>query len=188
MISFACGDYTVSASIGVIPNIYGSYVEHAILHDDLGLSGVDGTQLIVLAERTSSNWPELVSAQRFSPGPDAAFYPGLILIAETHLLLVGAGTRLLAYDLAAPRRLWQDEAEMGFWAWKRHGNVVIMSAELELAAWSIRGRKLWTTFVEPPWDYQVIHGKIQLDVMGQTSIFELETGPHPRAAGEQCDE
>ena len=60
-----------------------------------------------------------------------------MIIPETSLLMIGAGERLLAYDLETPRRLWEDEAEAGFWGWERHGGLVLMSAELELAAWDI---------------------------------------------------
>jgi hypothetical protein len=99
------------------------------------------------------------------------------VIPETHLLFIGAGTRLLAYDLRGPRRLWQDEADTGFWFWQRHGEVIVMSAELELAAWDTQGRKLWTTFVEPPWSYEVRGSDLVLDVMGRTTTFPLEVGP-----------
>jgi hypothetical protein len=53
-----------------------------------------------------------------------------------------------------------------------------MSAELELAAWTVSGVKLWTMFVEPPWSYEVTAGQILLDVMGVTSTFDLIRGPH----------
>ena len=53
------------------------------------------------------------------------------------------------YELApSPRRLSEDSADVGFWSWAQHGETVLMSAELELAAWSSAGRKLWSTFVE----------------------------------------
>ncbi len=52
-----------------------------------------------------------------------------------------------------------------------------MSAELELAAWTIDGTKLWTTFVEPPWSYSEANGTITLDVMGRISTFALSSGP-----------
>jgi hypothetical protein len=54
-----------------------------------------------------------------------------------------------------------------------------MSAELELAAWDVHGRKLWTTFVEPPWGYRVEGGRVRLDVMGRGSSFDLTAGPAP---------
>ena len=52
-----------------------------------------------------------------------------------------------------------------------------MSAELELAAWRTTGEKLWTWFVEPPWDYNVVNGEVNLDIMGDKSTFSLEKGP-----------
>lgn len=52
-----------------------------------------------------------------------------------------------------------------------------MSAELELAAWDLEGNKLWTTFVEPPWEYAVRDGVVRLDVMGAKSEFPAWTGP-----------
>jgi len=55
-----------------------------------------------------------------------------------------------------------------------------MSAELELAAWSTSGVRLWTTFVEPPWTYEVTQGILHLDVMGSLSSFPLKEGPATR--------
>jgi hypothetical protein len=61
--------------------------------------------------------------------------------------------------------------------WHRFGDYVLMSAELELAAWDIQGKKLWTTFVEPPWEYSVVGGRVHLDVMGNESVFSIAEGP-----------
>jgi hypothetical protein len=52
-----------------------------------------------------------------------------------------------------------------------------MSAVIELAAWDLEGRKLWTTFVEPPWEYAARAGVVALDVMGTNSEFPARTGP-----------
>ena len=95
---------------------------------------------------------------------------------ETGLLLIGAGERLLAYDIRVPERLWEDRAEFGFWAFARHGDVILMLAELELAAWTTGGRKLWTMFVEPPWTCTVSGQTVTLDVMGQVRSLDLRTG------------
>lgn len=105
----------------------------------------------------------------------------MLLVTELGILFMGAGERLLAYDCSnTPRRLWMDQADTGFWSWSRYGDVVLMSAELEFAAWSIEGVKLWSTFVEPPWTYTVAQGKINLDVMGRHTSFLIEKGPsHP---------
>jgi hypothetical protein len=113
-------------------------------------------------------WPELVVSQRFSPGAEAGFHPGILLVPETKLLLVGAGGRLLAYDLSRFALLWEDVADTGFWGWCRHRDVIVMSAELELAAWDLAGKKLWSTFVEPPWNYSVEEMALKLDVMGRS--------------------
>jgi hypothetical protein len=100
----------------------------------------------------------------------------LLLIEETGVLFIGAGERLLAYDLSRPRRLWVDTAAIGFWSWDRHGDVVLMSAELELAAWSVEGEKLWSHFVEPPWDYALERETVRVNVMGTVTALHLSTG------------
>jgi hypothetical protein len=100
-----------------------------------------------------------------------------MLVAETATLFVGAGERVLAYRLTPPKRLWQDTADTGFWSWARRGDTVLMSAELELAAWDVGGEKLWTTFVEPPWSYAVRGDIVELDVMGEVRSFPLRSGP-----------
>jgi hypothetical protein len=184
MASFSVGtdELTVAGTIGDTPPGYERMIERALLHDDFGSSG-EGTLLVVTVERASEHWPPLVVTQRFYPGPEAGFQPGAFLVSEENVLFVGAGTRIVAYDVLAPRRLWVDEANTGFWCWKRHGDVVIMSAELEMAAWDTHARKLWTTFVEPPWDYRVVEGLVHLDVMGTKSMFPVATGPQREAAG-----
>jgi hypothetical protein len=182
-VRFGCGEYTVGASIGELASTYPSQVNHATLHDDFGVQGTDGTALVVTVMRAAVTWPDIVVSQRFSPGPDAGFYPGILVIPENRILLLGAGTRLLAYDLQARRRLWQDEANTGFWGWSRHGDVILMAAELEFAAWDAHARKLWSTYVEPPWSYDVAGSSVRLDVMGFTSDFPIRTGPSSGSVG-----
>ena len=63
------------------------------------------------------------------------------------------------------------------WYYDGHGDIVIMSAELEVAAFSLAGLKLWTTFVEPPWTYRIDGDVIELDVMGKIRRFPLRGGP-----------
>jgi len=159
-----------------LPAAYSVYQAHARLAEDFELGGT-GHLLFVAAGQSSNEWPDVVVALRYDPGPDAGFQPGVLILGDTKTLFVGAGTRLLAYDLQAAQRLWVDEADTGFWGWKRHGDVVVMSAELELAAWTATGRKLWTTFVEPPWTYEVQGYSVHLDVMGTTNDFDLVKGP-----------
>jgi len=178
-----CYEYTVSGTIGELPPIYSAIIEHAKLHDDFGVKDADGTVLVVTVERAPETWPCLVLSQRFEPGPESGFHPGALLIPDNELLLLGAGTRLLAYDLRAGRRLWEDSAEVGFLGWKRHDDIVLMSAELELAAWDLYGKKLWSTLVEPPWKYEVQGDEVALDVMGERSSFDLRAGPRRGGAG-----
>jgi hypothetical protein len=177
------GEYTVTGTIGGVPTVYGALIEHATLHDDFGLKSEGGTALVISVERASAQWPQMIISQRFEPGPEAGFHPGAFLVPETHKLFVGAGTRILAYDLQRMRRLWEDTADTGFWGWKRHGDLVVMSAELELAAWTVEAGKLWSTFVEPPWEYDVRGTRLYLDVMGKKSEFDLVEGPDAESAG-----
>jgi hypothetical protein len=99
-----------------------------------------------------------------------------MLAPETHLLFLGARTRLLAYDPENQCRLWKDVGEFGFGSWDRYVDVILMSAELEMAAWDTRGKKLWSTFVEPPWSYSVHAGAVKLEIMGTISVFPMSTG------------
>jgi hypothetical protein len=73
--------------------------------------------------------------------------------------------------LDQPAKLWEDSVHMGFWGWERYNDVLLMSAELELAVWNIRGEKLWSTFVEPPWDYRLVENTISIEVMGAKASF-----------------
>lgn len=120
--------------------------------------------------------PFLIVVQRYLPGPESGFYPGILLIPETNVLFIGAGERLLIYKLDSPKKLWEEEIEIGFWGWARYQQFVIMSAEIELAVWDIHGKKLWSTFVEPPWNYTIDRDVLHLDVMGKTSAISLRSG------------
>jgi hypothetical protein len=114
------------------------------------------------------------------PSVGSGFVPGILWVPENSHLFIGAGTKILCYDLSVPKRVWEDVADTGFWGWKRHDDFVLMSAELEVAAWRISGEKCWTTFVEPPWTYRVEGDAVMLDVMGHESRFPLDTGPKTR--------
>lgn len=159
-----------------LPALFSQYVSRAVYSDIVDLEDAEGATFFVAVQR-NGDWPEVVLARRYSPA-GYGFAPGVVLVPETQLLFVGAGDRLAAYSLRDPiARLWDDEAEMGFWRWERIGDRVIMSAELELAVWDTAGSKQWTTFVEPPWSYDVVDGQIELDVMGTRTTFGLDSGP-----------
>jgi hypothetical protein len=175
MFTVTVGNYTLLCHPDALPDLYPNFVGHARLVDEVDLSRPNG-KTCFLAVRQGAAWPSLVVALRYSPAV-AGFHPGALVVPETGLLFVGAGVRLLAYQLDPPARLWQDEADTGFWGWERHGDFVVMGAELELAAWGVDGRKRWTTFVQPPWEYAVQGDTVHLDVMGRRSSFPLATGP-----------
>jgi hypothetical protein len=174
MFSVALGPYTLSCHPDRLPDLYGEYVKHAALVEEFDLRDSEGSSCFLAVSR-GAGWPFLVVAQRYRPA--GGFHPGALLAPETDLLFIGAGERLLAYRLDGPVRLWADTTDCGFWGWARHGDRVILSAELELAAWDLHGRKCWSTFVEPPWDYKVLGEMIELDVMGTKSSFPVNTGP-----------
>ena len=175
MFTVTLGSYTLLCKDGGLPDLTAEYLERAVLAEKIDLSGSDG-RAAFLAVRRGDDWPFLVMTQRYKPA-GGGFQPGALLVPETDRLFVGAGTRLLAYDLAKPAQLWEDYAEVGFWSWRRHNDTVLMSAELELAAWNLNGIKLWSRPVEPPWSYDVSAGKVTLDVMGYLTAFDLVAGP-----------
>jgi hypothetical protein len=167
-----------------LPAVYGAFRQHALLCEEIDLADSDGASCFLAVTAAGGPWPQLVVAQRYSPAA-GEFDPGIALVPQTAVLFAGAGTRLLAYSLRGhPQRLWEDTADMGFWHWQVHGPVVIMAAELELAAWDLHAVKLWSLFVEPPWSYEVTDGQIHLDVMGHKTQFPALSGPgHPPLPG-----
>ncbi len=175
MFSITVGPYTVSCHPDRLPDLYGQYVGRAGLVEEFDLEGTEGTCCFLAVSR-GVGWPFLVVAQRYNPS--GGFRPGALLVPETDLLFVGAGERLTSYRLDGPERLWLDTTGW-FWGWARHGDRVILSAELELTAYDLHGRKRWSVFVEPPWEYEVLAGRIELDVMGTKSSFPLDVGPTP---------
>ena len=175
MFQVALGPFSLLVHRGPLPGIYSSYREHALLSEEFDLDKIDGEACMIAVCRNGDR-PFLVVAQRFEPCV-AGFDPGALIVPETGLLFIGAGTRTLAYSLSPLKRLWEDTADVGFWSWRQHGQCVLMSAECELAAWDTSGKKLWTTFVEPPWSYRVESAKILLDTDAGKYDFHLRDGP-----------
>ena len=176
MHTITVGPYILAVGTEEPPSLYAEYKEQARLVEELDLDHTDRDFCYLVVGR-SLDHPDLVLAQRYDPPAIGGFHPGALIAPETDVLFVGAGTRALAYDLVRPARLWEDTADVGFWRWARHGHTIVMSAELELAAWNIDGTKLWSTFVEPPWSYEVADDVVHLDVMGVMSDFSLKCGP-----------
>lgn len=174
--TLAVDGWTIHVQHG-LPLIYGSYRQRAVVLEEFDLAGDAGASCFVAVAAAGDPFPRLVVAQRYAPC-QGGFDPGIAFVPETALLFIGAGTRLLAYALAGrPGRLWEDAADTGFWRWSVHRSAVLMAAELELAAWTRSGEKLWTMFVEPPWSYRVAGDQVQLDVMGKKTEFPVSSGP-----------
>jgi hypothetical protein len=175
VIKLSIGPYLIQAERGKLPALYSEYSKRSILSEEFDLRNAEREHCFASVAR-AADWPQLVVAQTFWPSA-GGFDPGLLLVPETETLFVGAGERLLAYRPGPFERLWEDKCDMGFWGWRQHGEYVLMSAELELAAWNCFGQKLWSTSVEPPWHYLVADNRVQLDVMGNRSEFDLAKGP-----------
>ena len=176
MFETSFGKYKVLCHAPGLPSMINEYVERARLAEQIDLSDSEGTAAF-FAVGEQNSWPFLVVAQRCVPGEVSGFHPGALIVPETDVLFIGAGERILAYDLMGPSRIWEDSAELGFWSWDRFGAFVLMSAELELAAWDIRAQKHWATSVEPPWSYTIENDSVHLEVMGNKSRFPIEQGP-----------
>jgi hypothetical protein len=176
MLTSAIGEYSLTLADGEPPALLDQYLENARLVEQIDTDREDGRFFFAGVAKDAGKWPFLVVLLRYRPAGNG-FHPGVALIPETDTLFLGAGERVLIYDLANVRQLRVDTADTGFWAWQRHGDILLMSAELELAAWNVRGEKLWSTFVEPPWSFEVKDGQVSLDVMGRQSHFLLAKGP-----------
>jgi hypothetical protein len=166
------GGYTVECTPCGLPATYGALNVHAGLVEEIEIhqAGV----CCVRVRRDEDEWPSLVVAQSHSLR-GAGFTPGVLLVPETRTLFVGMGERVLIYSLEPLRRVAQDTAEVGFWGWRRCGDVVVMSAELEIAAFDhAGGEKLWTLPVEPPWKYTVTGRMIDIDIMGERRVVVVD--------------
>lgn len=177
------GAYTLICLTGALPERYEDYCRHAELLSEYDLlepketyQGESPCFVGVSKIGYNDGWPFLVIAQNYSPD-SAGFHPGAIIISETNVLMLGAGTRLLAYALDPPRLLWEDSLDFGFWGWQQHNSVVVMAAETGIAAWDAQGNSLWSRYAEPPWSYHVEEGIVHLDIMGSQSSFPLLIGP-----------
>ncbi|MBI1211966.1 MAG: hypothetical protein GC190_10920 [Alphaproteobacteria bacterium] len=174
------GNWALEIQVGDRPPHFDWLEERSLLVDEVDLASGGGGQLFVAVysldrRPPGEHNPIITLAQRYEPH-DFGFYPGFLIAPETERLFVGAGDRLVAYDLNAPARLWLDKADCGFWRWGRIRDLVWMEAELEFAVWSIVGEKRWTTFVEPPWAARIVDDTVELDVMGVKQVRRLSNG------------
>lgn len=181
MAQVVIGNWGVHVLKGKLPLSYDRYVGRARLAEEFDLKAPGGGLFFVAVEtfepaEHEEGKPLLTVAQRFSPYYESGFDPGVLIVPETSRLFIGAGERLLAYDLRSPARLWEDHADCGFSGWGRYGNFVWMAAEIEFAVWSIDGTKLWSTFVDPPWHSQFDDGGVTLHAFDQTRTLRIADG------------
>lgn len=102
---------------------------------------------------------------------------GVHLVGDTGVMFFGCGEAVCAYDMASGTKIHQDITPYAFHSWNRHGEVVVMSGELEVAGYALDGTKLWSGAVESPWDYGVAGEKMYTLVMGHRVEFPLREGP-----------
>ncbi len=178
MVTVTVGEYLVSVA-EALPAHYEHDAARATLIERFDLERESGA-LLYVAVRRGHDWPFLIVAQRYEPISGECPHSGVLLVPETHVLFLGAGERTLAYSLDTPARLWEYRTDFEFHGWQRHDDNIVLSAELELAAWDLHGAPRWSTFVEPPWAYHVEATTVYLDVMGVRSSFPLRVGPVSR--------
>jgi hypothetical protein len=160
------------------PDSYYTQRQRATIVDEMPHDEGDAPRGALSVSLADGSWPFLLLRHSGTiPWAEDTLRLDVVLVPETDVLFVGAHREVRAYDLQRPVRLWTDPAEMGFLGWQRHGEAVIMAAELELAAWTLHGQKLWSTFVEPPYDYSIVDNRVELTVMGVLTTFPLASGP-----------
>ena len=175
MFQLSLGDYEVCCQHAGVPDLLPQLAEHASLFDRFDTSSPGDEVCFFSIRRRGDPWPFLVVTQRYNPSGHG-FHPGALVVPETQRLFLGAGRRLLGYDLTGPARLWEDEADVGFWFWSRYGRAVLMSAELEIAAWTIEGQKLWSRSADPPWEYRVEDSVVVVSDCRGTERVDLWSG------------
>lgn len=172
-IAFSGSQYSVLCTNKGLPFLYDNYVAQAKLVEDFNPDMSAENKCFIGVSRADSV-PFLVIVQE---APQYVFRPEALVISQENIIFLGCGERLLIYDLNEPRRLLEDSTECGFFSWNHVGNNVLMSAELELACFSLKGSKRWSAFVEPPWSYTIKDDHIELDVMGNVQSFSICDGP-----------
>lgn len=81
------------------------------------------------------------------------FFDGLI-IPETGRLFAGAGRWVAVYALDAPAEPLLHDVLL-FWSMERHGDGVLVVAEISVALFDLRGHERWAAFADPPHDVTV---------------------------------
>jgi hypothetical protein len=99
MFAVSVGNYEVLCQADGLPNLLPEYRSHATLAEHFDLPDSSEGSSCFCAVGRSGDWPFLVVVQQYAPA-SGGFHPGLLLVPETERLFVGAGRRLLGYDLS----------------------------------------------------------------------------------------
>lgn len=182
MFTITVGDYTVILDPDGLPSEerIKFFRIHADLYERFTLHGADTSTCFVAVRRNTDWWPVLpFLVVQMEYKPMQLGDPGVLILPDTGRLFIGAGRRLVCYQLEdEPKRLWENYAEHEFFSWQRHGDVVMMAALDELAAWDAHGSPLWwTDKPERQWSYRVHGDTIKLEIGTVTTEFKLELGP-----------
>jgi hypothetical protein len=182
MFAVNIGQFTLLGCSGALPDHFNIYTDDADLVEELNLDILqqdpNGSNICFLVVQDNANKQryKMTLTLGYSPS-EPAFHPELLYIPETTLLFIGAGECILVYKLDPVSRVVEDRANLGFLAWRRYKNYVIMEAETEIAVWTLAGKKQWSHFVEPPWNYQFEGQRMHLTSLGKTVSFPIDVGP-----------
>lgn len=174
MIQFNFDKYNIAVQIGKEPDIFDMWLKHSSFNDMDGLSK-EGTPIYIGAGK-GEEWYNTVIAFRSDPIDYGGFHPGLLVAPETNTLFVGAGTVIRTYDLKQQKKRFEKELPCGFWGWIRHNDLVIMQEELQFGIYTLDGQEIWSTYVEPPWTFEIHGGLVTLNVMDEITYRDLRTG------------
>lgn len=174
LIQFNFDKYKIIVEIGKEPTIFEMWLKHASFKDIEGLAK-DGTP-IYIGVGHGKEWYNSIIAFRSDPIDHAGFHPEFLILPETNTLFVGAGTVVKPYDLEGLKKKFEKELSLGFWGWTRHNDLIVMQEELELGVYTLDGQEIWSTFVQPPWTFEITGNEVKLNVMGEITYRDLKTG------------
>nr|BBH86415.1 hypothetical protein KTC_11660 [Thermosporothrix sp. COM3] len=182
MFCFTVGEYRVSVS-NTFPSLFWEYHKKARIVEHIGDVTAENTFVILVAKGNA--WPFLILILHVSVGEESGFNPGVFLLPETQTLFIGAGEILLIYHLEREQKIWEERIMGGFWGWHYVEPFVLLSAEIELSIWNKEGERLWETFVEPPWSYELEGDVIKVFYSNETRYYRLQDGTEVEQGNER---
>jgi hypothetical protein len=177
LLETACGGWRFLLMEEALPMEHAALRAEALMVDDLREE--DGGLPCFLSARTGDEAPRLVvmlSGDDYVP----VFHAQALFVPEKTLLFVGYQEDILVYRLDLRARVARHQVTAGFWHWERHGDLVLLGSEVELAALDFEGKERWSAFVDPPWISRVEGGRVVIEDFRGTRSFPLATGPAER--------